>query len=118
MNNLLAILGVTKQSLNRVLRTLVSDGLVEARVGTRARRERHLYLTEKGAMLEAQLSDAQRMRMRQAYEQAGPQAVQGFSGGKGMKKRGWRSRHKKKNYSQTNCPICMKFGMQIHSGIR
>jgi DNA-binding HxlR family transcriptional regulator len=26
---------VTKQSLNRVLRTLIEDGLVESRVGTR-----------------------------------------------------------------------------------
>ena len=33
VNNLLAILGVTKQSLNRVLRTLIEDGLVESRVG-------------------------------------------------------------------------------------
>ena len=38
VNNLLAILGVTKQSLNRVLRTLVEDGLVESRVGTRDKR--------------------------------------------------------------------------------
>jgi len=34
VNNLLSILGVTKQSLNRVLRTLIEDGLVESRVGT------------------------------------------------------------------------------------
>ena len=33
VNNLLSILGVTKQSLNRVLRTLIEDGLVESRVG-------------------------------------------------------------------------------------
>jgi CheY-like chemotaxis protein/DNA-binding transcriptional ArsR family regulator len=33
VTNLLAILGVTKQSLNRVLRTLIEDGLVESRVG-------------------------------------------------------------------------------------
>jgi DNA-binding transcriptional ArsR family regulator len=42
VNNLLSILGVTKQSLNRVLRTLVEDGLVDSRVGTRDKRERHL----------------------------------------------------------------------------
>jgi DNA-binding MarR family transcriptional regulator len=48
VNNLLSILGVTKQSLNRVLRTLVEDGLVDSRVGTRDKRERHLYLTEAG----------------------------------------------------------------------
>jgi hypothetical protein len=33
VNNLLSILGVTKQSLNRVLRTLIEDGLVRSAVG-------------------------------------------------------------------------------------
>lgn len=78
VNNLLAILGVTKQSLNRVLRTLVADGLVESRVGIRDRRERHLFLTEKGAALEAKLSVAQRARMRAAFREAGPESVAGF----------------------------------------
>ena len=78
VNNLLAILGVTKQSLNRVLRTLIEDGLVESRVGAADRRERHLYLTEAGRGLEQRLSDAQRARMRAAFRAAGPQAVAGF----------------------------------------
>ncbi|MFN6977936.1 MAG: MarR family winged helix-turn-helix transcriptional regulator [Gemmobacter sp.] len=78
VNNLLAILGVTKQSLNRVLRTLVEEGLVEARIGTIDRRERHLHLTETGRVLERALSDAQRARMRAAYRAAGPVAVAGF----------------------------------------
>lgn len=78
VNNLLSILGVTKQSLNRVLRTLIDDGLVESRVGRSDKRERHLYLTPTGADLERQLSDAQRARMRAAYRAAGPQAVAGF----------------------------------------
>ena len=78
VGNLLTILGVTKQSLNRVLSTLFEDGLVEARVGRKDRRERLLYLTEKGRSLERELSDAQRARMRAAYRAAGPQAVQGF----------------------------------------
>ena len=78
VNNLLAILGVTKQSLNRVLRTLIEDGLVESRVGQTDKRERNLLLTEAGAQLEARLSDAQRARMREAYKQAGPEAVKGF----------------------------------------
>ncbi len=78
VNNLLAILGVTKQSLNRVLRTLIEDQLVESRVGRRDKRERHLFLTEKGAQLERELSEAQRGRMRAAYRAAGPQAVAGF----------------------------------------
>jgi DNA-binding MarR family transcriptional regulator len=78
VNNLLAILGVTKQSLNRVLRTLIDDGLVESRVGSVDKRERHLFLTEQGKALEAKLSEAQRVRMRAAYKKAGPEAVSGF----------------------------------------
>jgi len=78
VNNLLSILGVTKQSLNRVLRTLIEDGLVESRIGRHDKRERHLYLTPKGEALERSLSDAQRARMRAAYRAAGPVAVQGF----------------------------------------
>jgi len=78
VNNLLILLGVTKQSLNRVLRTLIEDGLVESRVGVADKRERHLYLTEHGEALERKLSDAQRARMRAAYRTAGPQAVAGF----------------------------------------
>lgn len=78
VNNLLSILGVTKQSLNRVLRTLIEDGLVESRVGRVDKRERHLYLTSRGTELERMLSDAQRARMRAAYRAAGPAAVQGF----------------------------------------
>ena len=78
VNNLLSILGVTKQSLNRVLRALIADGLVESRVGQEDRRERHLFLTEEGAALEAELSTAQRARMRAAFRQAGPEAVAGF----------------------------------------
>ncbi len=78
VTNLLEILGVTKQSLNRVLRTLIEDGLVESRVSTSDRRERNLSLTEVGETLENRLSEAQRTRMRAAYREAGPEAVAGF----------------------------------------
>ncbi|MEM6619807.1 MAG: MarR family transcriptional regulator [Pseudomonadota bacterium] len=78
VNRLLDILGVTKQSLNRVLRQLIADGLVESRVGAQDRRERHLYLTNEGQTLEAGLSDPQRHRLRAAYRAAGPEAVAGF----------------------------------------
>ena len=78
VNNLLSILGVTKQSLNRVLRTLIDEGLVEARVGARDKRERHLHLTTEGAALERDLSEVQRERMRSAYREVGPEAVRGF----------------------------------------
>ena len=47
-------------------------------MGSRDKRERHLFLTEDGAALERELSTAQRERMRGAYRQAGPAAVSGF----------------------------------------
>ena len=78
VNNLLAILGVTKQSLNRVLRTLIEDGLVLNEVGTRDKRQRHLTLTDEGMEFEQALSNAQSGRMRAAYKVAGAEAVQGF----------------------------------------
>ena len=78
VNALLDVLGVTKQSLNRVLRTLIEDELVESRVGKKDKRERHLFLTPKGKLLEAELSEAQRARMRTAFSKAGPEAVAGF----------------------------------------
>ena len=78
VNNLLATLGVTKQSLNRVLRTLIKDGLVRNEVGSRDKRQRHLTLTGSGAELERALSDVQRQRMRAAYRQAGAESVHGF----------------------------------------
>lgn len=78
VTNLLNILGVTKQSLNRVLRTLIEDGLIESRVGASDKRERNLHLTEAGRALERELSDAQRGRLRAAYRAAGPDAVDGF----------------------------------------
>ncbi|WP_273690815.1 MarR family winged helix-turn-helix transcriptional regulator [Ketogulonicigenium vulgare] len=78
VNGLLAILGITKQSLNRVLRVLVDDAMVESRVGPDDKRERHLYLTTKGTALELELADVQTERMRRAYRAAGPVAVAGF----------------------------------------
>ena len=78
VNDLLEILGVTKQSLNRVLRQLVDDGLVSSTVGKNDRRQRNLSLTPEGRELEGKLSEAQRTRMRRAYSNAGAEAVQGF----------------------------------------
>ncbi len=78
VSTLLDILGVTKQSLNRVLRQLVIDKLVDSKIGKKDRRERNLQLTQEGQELERRLSEAQRKRMRAAYKAAGPDAVQGF----------------------------------------
>lgn len=78
VSELLAILGVTKQSLGRVLTELEDRGLVEARVGDRDRRQRLLRLTEAGHALDMELFHASRDIMANAYSQAGQQAVSGF----------------------------------------
>jgi DNA-binding MarR family transcriptional regulator len=75
---LLAILGITKQSLGRVLGELAERGMVETRTGERDRRQRLLRLTPQGAALEAELFDALRDKMSTAYSSAGQGAVGGF----------------------------------------
>ncbi|MEN8723869.1 MAG: MarR family transcriptional regulator [Alphaproteobacteria bacterium] len=75
---LLDILRITKQSLSRVLKQLVDDGYIEQKEGTNDRRQRLLYLTDKGAAFERALSAPQRDRMARAYREAGPEAVAGF----------------------------------------
>jgi DNA-binding MarR family transcriptional regulator len=75
---LLEILRVTKQSLNRVLRQLVGDGMIVSRVGEADRRQRLLTLTEEGEALVRSLAAAQNARMRRVFMEAGPEAVQGF----------------------------------------
>lgn len=75
---LLSRLGITKQSLNRVLNELTERELVEVRVGRDDRRQRLLRLTETGKDLEAQLFEAMRAQLASAYAQAGQQAVGGF----------------------------------------
>lgn len=75
---LLSILGITKQSLGRVLGELADRGMVETRTGERDRRQRLLRLTPAGAALEAELFDALREKMSAAYSSAGQGAVGGF----------------------------------------
>jgi len=72
---LLEILQITKQSLARVLRQLVDEGFVEQHRGHRDARQRLLYLTDKGAAFERELSRPQRERFARAFEQAGPEAT-------------------------------------------
>jgi DNA-binding MarR family transcriptional regulator len=75
---LLAILGITKQSLSRVLGQLVAEGFIAQRPGPRDRRQRLLELTDKGRALESRLTENQRARLAQAFRNAGADAVEGF----------------------------------------
>lgn len=78
VGELIGLLGITKQSLGRVLNDLTERGLVEQRVGTVDRRQRLLSLTPSGAALEARLFAELERSMARAYGEAGQQAVTGF----------------------------------------
>lgn len=78
VSELLAILGITKQSLARALQQLIAEGFVVQTTGIRDRRQRLLELTAKGVALERQLTERQRQRVAKAYREAGPVAVEGF----------------------------------------
>ena len=64
--DVLEVLAITKQSLNRVLRQLIEDGYVTQKAGPVDRRERRLYLTEKGDDLGKKLMDLQCARVAKA----------------------------------------------------
>lgn len=78
VGDLLRILRITKQSLNRVLGQLIQEGYVLQEQGVRDRRQRLLSLTGKGRALEERLSAAQRALIAGAYREAGAEAVEGF----------------------------------------
>ena len=76
---LLDILAITKQSLNRVLRELVAQDFIETRAGAQDRRQRRLRATAKGADLALQLARAQTQRFDAAMQALGPDAKRGAS---------------------------------------
>ncbi|GJD45814.1 hypothetical protein AFCDBAGC_3691 [Methylobacterium cerastii] len=63
---LLDILRITKQSLNRVLKDLIGQGYVAQRPGTSDRRQRLLTCTESGQRLAADLTRVQARRLARA----------------------------------------------------
>ena len=78
VGELLGILRITKQSLNRVLGQLVRQGFIVQHRGAQDRRQRLLELTTSGRELEHRLSELQRARVAAAYDKAGAPAVEGF----------------------------------------
>ncbi len=78
VTDLLAVLAITKQSLSRVLNTLVERGFVSLAPGRTDRRQRLLHLTASGEALERALFDRQREKLVAAYREAGGPAVEGF----------------------------------------
>jgi DNA-binding MarR family transcriptional regulator len=63
---LLDILRITKQSLNRVLKDLIEQGYIAQKTGTSDRRQRLLYCTQTGAALAGDLTRVQTRRLTRA----------------------------------------------------
>jgi DNA-binding MarR family transcriptional regulator len=78
VGELLDILRITKQSLNRVLGQLLRQGFIVQHRGIEDRRQRLLELTDSGRELEHRMSELQRARVGAAYKKAGAPAVEGF----------------------------------------
>lgn len=70
---LLEILQITKQSLNRVLKELIAQNFIDARAGAIDRRHRQLYATDEGDKLARDLAQMQTQRFSGAMEQLGPE---------------------------------------------
>ncbi len=75
---LLKLLNITKQSLSRVLSTLVEKGHIRQDIGAQDRRQRLLYLTDQGQKLLNKIAEHQKEHMLKAFENAGDQSVEGF----------------------------------------
>lgn len=64
------LLGITKQSLNRVLRDVIELGYVEYRSNSKDRRIKELFLTKEGTKIEEQLFQLQRKQFLRAFREA------------------------------------------------
>jgi DNA-binding MarR family transcriptional regulator len=78
INELLQILGVSKQALNAPLRKLTELGLIEVETAEHDRRVKQLQLSKTGAKLEAQLTQSQMQHLARAFNQGGDKAVDGW----------------------------------------
>ena len=74
INELLETMRVSKQYLHQPLKKMVGLGYVEQRADAQDGRVRRLRLTARGKKLEYQLSEVQRQRFAEIFEQVGPQA--------------------------------------------
>lgn len=76
---LLDILKITKQSLNRVMKDLLDGQFVDVRAGVSDRRQRLLFPTAKGRDLALELARLQSTRFRTALREMPPDAATRFS---------------------------------------
>ena len=72
VNELLRIMHISKQYLNRPLRQLIDLGYIHQQTDAEDRRVRRLELTPDGKKLEFELTETQRRRFADIFREAGP----------------------------------------------
>lgn len=80
VNELLGLLGVTKQSLNVPMRKLMEDGFVIATADDKDKRIKRLSLSEKAKQLEAEITGYQTQLLTKAFMSVGEGAKASWLG--------------------------------------
>lgn len=75
---LCTILGITKQTLSRHLKDMVTAGFLMQGESSSDRRRRRLQVTEAGQAALARAAEAHKAHLKRAFLAAGPDAVGGF----------------------------------------
>ncbi|MGX1309577.1 DNA-binding MarR family transcriptional regulator [Amorphus suaedae] len=78
VGELLSLLRVTHQNIQRPMGELLRKGLIEQKTSMTDRRQRQLYVTDDGRALFDALTGRQFERIARAYRMAGDDAVRGF----------------------------------------
>ena len=74
VNDLLSILGVSKQALNAPLRQLIEMKLITTQTASHDKRVKKLMLTDSGRKLETQLTQTQMKHLGEVFDEHGTKA--------------------------------------------
>jgi len=75
VTEILNILKITKQSLNRVLQDLIQKDIITQAKAEKDKREKKIFLTEKGKELSLSLFNSQKLRVLNAFKKSSPDEV-------------------------------------------
>ena len=75
VTEILNILKITKQSLNRVLQDLIQKDIITQAKDEKDKREKKIFLTENGKELSLSLFNSQKLRVLNAFKKSSPDEV-------------------------------------------
>jgi len=75
VTEILNILKITKQSLNRVLQDLIQKDIIMQAKAEKDKREKKIFLTENGKELSLSLFNSQKLRVLNAFKKSSPDEV-------------------------------------------